>query len=855
MESILLGPTEIRLELPATLPESSPSQAAQPEAAPSSLELAHHIDQLLSSLPFDEWIASDIALHLDQPDGSSSIKLDAQAAMRASPQSMTTNASVSSGPDHVSVSASLSRSDHSEHRARVQWNVENPMEWVQRLRDRLPEGFSNSLEAADLEIDALLGILDWSGQDDTLTVQTWMDRFQWGEQLALRGLEWTGAWHPYTSMMEGYLSIPTLQIQGLGDTSTFVEMQGQLAGTEVLHLSANASFSGFTPTLTGTDHALEISAFETTLDFDGTSLALQIPQLHSPQLPLGLLSTQLQLQLPRQGMPTAFRATTSLQPVWQAWHFEGINDADRYPLSLQIEGTHDATQASWDGLRVMARLELKPTRLHGSLSSRKGIPQSFRIQGEGFLQADQTGPQLKLGSSFNLHSFEFRADAAPPLKASGSLQLTGSFPLPQNANAFDRWESIPQAQLQGSVEANGTFAGFPFRMAPLHIETLEGSTETWEFSLSTDWLGSHAQLLIHPQLRGALGINRQLHLHLQSALIHPSLALEASANANLETLEHTFEARIAPTLERNAMFFDLSDYLPHIPSTQITGVIHSTLKGSSTPNSLGLSLQGSLQEASISIPDAKVNINGIELLQIQIDDLLTGVATQGIPVNIQHIDVPPLRMEQFRGAFRIHHGYVFEVESLQFEFCGGQVTVKFEEFIRPPYDEIQLRLEFRNLDLAQLTALIPDFREELHGRLDGFLPVRLKNGEITWGQGEARLTPQTTATLRYAKDGIIAPYIPKIQISKKIDADVNEALRDLTLTELTLQIQPSDRFDEPSTVVLSGHSNHPRIEIPIERIQLNIRAGEVPGLLNRSFNAQRWIQSLLIQSDSSKADP
>src|SRR5690606_11197331 len=105
-----------------------------------------------------------------------------------------------------------------------------------------------------------------------------------------------------------------------------------------------------------------------------------------------------------------------LQPVGQAWHFEGVDDADRYPLNLQIEGTHDATQASWDGLRVMARLELHPKRLHGSLSSRNGISQPFHIQGEGFLQVDQTGPQLKLQSSLDLNSFEFRPDAAPPLK-------------------------------------------------------------------------------------------------------------------------------------------------------------------------------------------------------------------------------------------------------------------------------------------------------------------------------------------------------------------------------------------------------------------------------------------------------
>jgi hypothetical protein len=130
----------------------------------------------------------------------------------------------------------------------------------------------------------------------------------------------------------------------------------------------------------------------------------------------------------------------------------------------------------------------------------------------------------------------------------------------------------------------------------------------------------------------------------------------------------------------------------------------------------------------------------------------------------------------------------------------------------------------------------------LSGNIEGSLPIQIKQGTLSWGRGQAFLTPNSHARLRHADKGLLATYIPDIKLSR--DLDMNEALRDITLTELHIDIQPSANFADPSIVRMSGFSNHPRITVPIERIQLNIRGEEVPGLLNRTFNTRKWLESL-----------
>lgn len=398
---------------------------------------------------------------------------------------------------------------------------------------------------------------------------------------------------------------------------------------------------------------------------------------------------------------------------------------------------------------------------------------------------------------------------------------------------------------------SGNYAESPFELSQfkLLLQTLQPTQNTqtdnsFPFELQANHL--RWQGLQFERLKGSgLLQNDAFETTTSGSLSDSDLQLEVTYGFDWRRKKQSGRIHLENKLPGERSTLSLHEVFPDLATTIVSAIFTATMHIADDGETLRLPLTGNILEGTITLPNQGMSIKGLTVPNIEFEDVITGVTRNSLILTIDEIDYPPTVISHLRCEVSITDGYTLHIDCLRFEFCGGKFEITFQEPIAAPYDTFDCHIAFETVDIQKLTRLIPDFKEDLTGTLDGHLPFRFDAGNISWGRGIAQLTPGTTARLKYAENGLFASYIPEIEISQDLDININEALRDITLTELSLNIQPSAQFDLPSVVLMSGHSNNSKIEIPIERIQLNIRAADVPGLLNKTFKSKDWVDSIL----------
>jgi hypothetical protein len=179
------------------------------------------------------------------------------------------------------------------------------------------------------------------------------------------------------------------------------------------------------------------------------------------------------------------------------------------------------------------------------------------------------------------------------------------------------------------------------------------------------------------------------------------------------------------------------------------------------------------------------------------------------------------------GAARLSRAE-FQIELMEAQWLDGQLR-STPITVGPNLKKVEAVLELQQVSLAKLSKLIPQFSGSIEGALNGRLPLQFEAGRFSLGAATLRLDRDRPARLQYPADGLLTKGIPPDTDRHEQLKLIEEALQDLQLTELRLDLQSPDHPQSPVRVRLEGTFSSAKAIIPV-KFNLNVN-GDVDEVL------------------------
>ncbi|MCF8136850.1 MAG: YdbH domain-containing protein [Desulfotignum sp.] len=154
-----------------------------------------------------------------------------------------------------------------------------------------------------------------------------------------------------------------------------------------------------------------------------------------------------------------------------------------------------------------------------------------------------------------------------------------------------------------------------------------------------------------------------------------------------------------------------------------------------------LSTGGDLRiyDGSVSVPDQNLTVEGVQG-HLTFNDLLAPASVPGQKMTIARIQAGDFTATDAMVRFTLEKGPFLLLENMRINWAGGRVST--ESFRMPSEDgSVSLTLYCDRIHLNQLLAQIGGFNARGNGSLNGRIPVKLKNGEISFDNGFLFSTP------------------------------------------------------------------------------------------------------------------
>ena len=225
-------------------------------------------------------------------------------------------------------------------------------------------------------------------------------------------------------------------------------------------------------------------------------------------------------------------------------------------------------------------------------------------------------------------------------------------------------------------------------------------------------------------------------------------------------------------------------------------------------------------KARIEELDASVNANN---KPVRIENFRMGVKASGID---DHVDIGAMfpRIECIEGA-----GYVlsnafasvratetaFLVTEAGAKFCGGDLHL-YSFFLDPKKMNAWLTVYIDGIDAGETLSHIHGFNGQASGRLNGKLPLRLKNGEeIKLGNGYLHSVPGETGNLKLYDPTPITENLMMSGVSRDTTDNLADALANLDYSALKIALTPEDGDSMALTLKLEGEATKGNVTVPV----------------------------------------
>ncbi|MBN2234966.1 MAG: YdbH domain-containing protein [Opitutales bacterium] len=268
-----------------------------------------------------------------------------------------------------------------------------------------------------------------------------------------------------------------------------------------------------------------------------------------------------------------------------------------------------------------------------------------------------------------------------------------------------------------------------------------------------------------------------------------------------------------------------------IGQVRIDGLLQATGAVQTRNTEVQADVEASIANLSLAIPKLDLEVSGVSLADAKVDSLIPLRDESPQVLNVESIRLAKVTLHDARVEFRALQDGGLEVSGASVGFCGGTVRLAEKFVLRPPWKEIHFTIEMENVEAAEVAALIPEFQAEVSGKLGGRIPLMLDDGYIRWGHGYVALMPGETGRFRQTDTRWLDGYLPDVVIDPKHNIRLNEAVQDMVVTGMRLDLVPTGQAaEEPSMLLLQGHSFSKDTRIPIEGIRINLRGDIEEGL-------------------------
>ncbi|MGJ3241668.1 MAG: hypothetical protein ACFE0O_01745 [Opitutales bacterium] len=555
-----------------------------------------------------------------------------------------------------------------------------------------------------------------------------------------------------------------------------------------------------------------------------TRLRLTAPRLTGPGVDVRQPEVVLRLDGPL-GSPGLFDKRLEAQVNLDRLALEGREVG---PLDLRVLAEASRLEASWrnNDTDTPSRLEFDGGRamdLSGvaRLLVKRGLGNlSIDLDAEVGLEPDLPGLQLEGPADLDIKLetdaiAEWKTATAlaslnlPRLRALLLTALSGDVVLDLPAGRFDEGAERPIRWSQGRLalravsaspgprlEWSGQWSDLTVDAWPLQAARLSGNwpaVETGSLSLSGTWAG----LAMEARLTGLPGWQR--------TLARP----ESVDQASLRLLAQTGETGWSPP----SGFPGLRDWRARGSARLTVPRIASLTASAWSDPEAETALRLDLSLDRLEAPEDWDLV--LSQLDARWEQQLAGAATPRTPDGAVSFSIESV---QFRGQplGRLDLSGKLERDARQFALdglvlAGDDLAARLAPVTLPlsPRAPVSIEIRVDRLDLSQVSAWLPDWPVSLAGTVAGSLQLERRSGNWWPVGGRLALIPETGGRLSITEAGLLTDLLNRNHPRYRELRVAEDALQDLRLDQLVLQVDPPAYPDKAFLVYLAGRAELP----------------------------------------------
>ena len=269
-----------------------------------------------------------------------------------------------------------------------------------------------------------------------------------------------------------------------------------------------------------------------------------------------------------------------------------------------------------------------------------------------------------------------------------------------------------------------------------------------------------------------------------------------SSMANLKNFETS--AQFELFYPETGPEIDLGKFLPEAAGFTFSGRLQE--KGTFVIGKEGLraSAQSSLSNASLRHRKNNITVQGIQMA-LAIPDLLKMRSAPGQKLKFARASIGDMNIENGEIDFQIESPQSVLIEKSHFNWCDGKVDAPAIR-LKPGLQDYSLILYCDRLNLAKVLEQFGAASVEAKGELNGKIPIRYKNGRISFQDGFLFTTPGESGKIRMTDTEILTAGIPEdtpqyvqMELARKALEDYDYTWARLNLTtegdDLLLNLQ------------------------------------------------------------------
>ncbi len=172
----------------------------------------------------------------------------------------------------------------------------------------------------------------------------------------------------------------------------------------------------------------------------------------------------------------------------------------------------------------------------------------------------------------------------------------------------------------------------------------------------------------------------------------------------------------------------------------------------------------------------------------------------------------------------------FSTQPVRAGFMGGTLQVEGMTVNPAKLDDLSFRARVDAVELAQLSAAVPQFKGEITGTVSGHLVGGWRHGQPLLTDGRLEVDSTDGARLMYNVDGMLTRGLPEGSAAYKQYRMAEKAFADLALKRFRIDVFPEGNQTRPFRLELFGESDQDGTVVPVD-FDLNVNVDDTAGLM------------------------